>query len=745
MRKSVIFAVLMVLTMSFGLVINQDKAAAVQLQCTGTTRIGIETIPYCLGYFTSHTTTTFNSAIDVLPSSTGLYAYNAFELTNYVDYYLHGYSFESGTPVLCKNVLQCQAGGAFIIDTMLGHGTFSSSIANGVNFILANNGAEFTAWYNLVYSYANSTVPGYSVTWNTAPVCNTNALNSGWFTDPSMQDDAFHNSICNTKNPNQNDTTPELVFNWPGGSFHIGQNCGNLEGNIGALPPVPQTDHPPIGRISIMCSANQQIANVSFSDQDGTAKNAYATPSSSGGNPQKPVTGSPNNNITSIVIPPNINETIYLFVQDILPGGSTGKYVNVANAQTQPCPTFKCGNLNVVSATGAPSIDSSMKFNVTVYANIATGTPPPSASMNIKIFGSSGTTYTYNNQSLPASGNPLKASANNLGPTNVPGTYTVIWNINPPYPAINPPCKGTFTVANLPYLQVYGGDVMIGASPTYNPGNLNCARNPSAGIYGWNNLNDFSGSGSQYAVQALGQIDGFASAQNSSSSPPTDLSFANTSTNPSVGMFGGSFIGTTADCDFTSDLTGVTQQTGSNVILPVNVSNQQPPIYAKGDVYIGKNIVYCPFPETTCASPTWLNPSSIPYFKLIVVGGNIYIDHSVTELDGLYVAEPDSSGVGGTIYTCATGSLPSPSASPLDITNNYTTSQQKLNIYGSFVAQQVDFLRTNGTLSQAKPTDSNTSNSAAEVFDYTPEMWLPRNSGITDNGYTAITSLPPVL
>jgi hypothetical protein len=292
---------------------------------------------------------------------------------------------------------------------------------------------------------------------------------------------------------------------------------------------------------------------------------------------------------------------------------------------------------------------------------------------------------------------------------------------------------------------------MIGSSPDASA--MTCDQNTSAAIYSWNRGSpDYSGAGDQFAVQALGLINGYASAQSSASSPPTGLSLANS---PS-GTNGSSGTGlASSDCNFTSDISSSQQYSGSTVSTDLTSSNPPNPTiisgtttyYAKGNVYISNSIIY-----TTSG---WTNVSDIPYFKLIVVGGNIYIDYSVTELDGLYVAEPtdnsDGTTTGGTIYTCATdpGGLSSPyyyNPSGTNAISNYysTCSKNKLTIYGSFVAQQVEFLRTSGTLGQASG-DTLVNNHAAEVFDYTPEMWLPRDNSSPSDSYTAITGLPPEL
>ena len=821
------------------LVFHQQPAVAAGVGCSGTAPAPIS-IPYCKGYFTPATAANYDSTIDVLPS--GLFSKSGAALESDIFQYLAGFdpsgAHRCGIAYGGFRPTQCTAGAAFIIEAMLGHGQFNSSVATGV----ARAKADFGTWVNLVNSYANSTVAGYSVTWGSAPVCVPGGLNSGFsvngygYPAGGIDDDIFHNSDCPL------DTTSEIQFHWPGGSFDIGENCGNIEFAIGKIPPVPvPVNHPPTGTISFSCNASsqeiakitfsdadgpttayvtlsasgappkqtvtngnndltafvpntsvrvylfvkdvgplgsqlydnvasaltkepcvsqvnnpptgtitlscnassQQIANVTFSDADGPTT-AYVTISASGAPPKQTVTNG-TNDITSLVSP-TTQEDVYLFVKDVGPLGS-GQYDNVAFAKTRvPCTStsYACGNLSVTSSSNY--IDPSTPFNVKVDVNFSGGSPPAGMSMNLRI---SGPNFNYNNASIPANGNPLSASVNNLGPTNSNGTYTVIWNLNGP-DSISPPCQGTFTVANLPYLKVYGGDAMIGASPNYDSstGTSSCVSNNNAGIFSWNsNSPNFSGAGTEYAVEALAQIEGFASAQNSTSSPPTSptgLSFANTSTDVSNNLFGGSFVGTTDDCYFTNNINAqlVNGPTTISPTLTVVFDGQQVTDYIKGDVYIASNIIY----DTSNWSIT---PNiNIPYYRLVVIGGNIYIDHNVTELDGLYVAEPEntSSGkVGGTIYTCAINGLPNPLYSPSTIGNNYYNDcSNKLNIYGSFIAGQVQFLRTGGTVGSSRG-DNLTHNNAAEVFDYTPEMWLPRVNGVSSTNYSAITGLPPVL
>ncbi len=118
---------------------------------------------------------------------------------------------------------------------------------------------------------------------------------------------------------------------------------------------------------------------------------------------------------------------------------------------------------------------------------------------------------------------------------------------------------------------------------------------------------------------------------------------------------------------------------------------------------------------------------------------------------------PDTNGPDtisdGNIYTCTNGmSFISPGSL-------YASCQTQLVVNGSLIAQQVRFLRTFGTLDNALPGEApadfgtGAGGSAAEVINYTPEMYLgptplkqpfdgPANSTVDD--YDSIISMPPV-
>ncbi|MCA9324762.1 hypothetical protein KDA23_01695 [Candidatus Saccharibacteria bacterium] len=378
-------------------------------------------------------------------------------------------------------------------------------------------------------------------------------------------------------------------------------------------------------------------------------------------------------------------------------------------------------------------------FAVRSYGPFSDGSPP---------FG-----RTFNIGTLP------------LGEYDLTGTVNYRDSVNE---AQDSDCPLHITVANTPYLSVYGGDAVAGAYEMNGSGT--CSINQNAGFISWNSGSDppttsgdtFRGAGTQLAATALGPIRFFATALNappSNSNPrkPESLAFANVGTSTDAlgsvrtvldvdgGRYGGYFSNFSpvddSSCSFLDGISTAAKPGGQvhgDIISLLNSNGGFVPagehvFYAYSDVLITNPIRYA-------NSGSWSNLSSIPSFKLVVVGGNILIRGDVSQLDGLYVAEPDGSGNGGNIYTCASNS-----GVPADITDpgTYDLCNHKLTINGAFAAKQIQFLRTTGSVGQAQNNSSNEAN-AAEVFHYSPEMWLPRPSSLNPN-WTAVSGLPPVL
>jgi hypothetical protein len=178
-------------------------------------------------------------------------------------------------------------------------------------------------------------------------------------------------------------------------------------------------------------------------------------------------------------------------------------------------------------------------------------------------------------------------------------------------------------------------------------------------------------------------------------------------------------------------------------VIPVGA---QIVIYVDGNVYIGSNITYNPGYQV----------DTVPKFAL-VVRGSIYIDKSVTQLDGLYIAQPANPANittdDGDIWTCHTNDQNIVYYTDPSICNT------KLNVNGALIAKQVNLLRTYGDVSTAPLPNAATSEDklanglgatsrAAETINYSPAMVMggpffnPPSTGALP--IDSEVSLPPV-
>ncbi len=345
-------------------------------------------------------------------------------------------------------------------------------------------------------------------------------------------------------------------------------------------------------------------------------------------------------------------------------------------------------------------------------------------------------------------------------------------------------CNTPMTVGNWPYLKSYGAEVWAGAnfqSPcTNSTATIDTFAEPiGAGQY--------HGSSAQLTVTSLlnivdtGTSRGFysASARDGAATtvPPKGLTRAN---NVGAQTYGGGFgfaqcitdyYGTTSGVanpatdlpPFTGTIApgiGIVRQrlAGGSTLATGNLAipnGTQLALYVNGDLYINGNIT---FPSGGAATR-----SDMPYFALIV-RGNIYIGNNVRRLDGLYVAQVNAAGGRGRLFTCASG-LGTFFNGGLLYANcggqaGATGVSGQLVFNGAVVADQVRLQRTFATLRQSTPDEHTLTNFAvgaggfaAEVFNYTPEMYLAPsplyNSSTTPGSilpgrYDAITSMPPV-
>jgi len=178
-------------------------------------------------------------------------------------------------------------------------------------------------------------------------------------------------------------------------------------------------------------------------------------------------------------------------------------------------------------------------------------------------------------------------------------------------------------------------------------------------------------------------------------------------------------------------------------------------IYADGDVVLADNI--------RNQSNSWNNAADIPGVY-IIARGNIYISSDVTELNGVFVAQPDdddltprtyeSSGYIDTCYDVVNmrDLVDAYQANP-SATGSFLSAQcnSKLTVTGSVVAKSIELLRTRGTVSLAPQNEPQSSNNIAEVFQFNPLLYyndgsegVPRSSDPSNVvQFDSIRSLPP--
>lgn len=299
-----------------------------------------------------------------------------------------------------------------------------------------------------------------------------------------------------------------------------------------------------------------------------------------------------------------------------------------------------------------------------------------------------------------------------------------------------------------PYMKVFGGDVRSGTLLSNDVTTSQTTCSSGAGyIRAWNkgSAQSYAGSGADYGVIARGNIEGFRSATATGLSQK-GLSFAN-----DTGEYGGELGDAPTGCDLSRELKAAKNYGSDNTVSTISSSvlvlgNGSSGINSltaggtfkhTGDLYIDAT--------TIGYLPVWLGIANTPRLKMIVTG-DIYIAGNVSQLDGIYVALKDqASGNGGRIITCARLSGSTPQAIPAG--ERYDNCRTKLTVNGSLRANDIFFLRTPNSLrdSSAGETAGAGSNNAAEVINFTPEVWLPTQVDPRGNSNNSVSGMPPIL
>lgn len=419
--------------------------------------------------------------------------------------------------------------------------------------------------------------------------------------------------------------------------------------------------------------------------------------------------------------------------------------------------------------------------------------------------GKSGVTVEQNVTSFPRTYTGTFTNGNFDPPRSVTCSDTVSLTTQPP-----PPPQQPSAPMLQPYMRVYGNDVIVGSVFKNDLGECDTT-NHGQGITGVtgseiiDNKRVFTGASGQFAVFDNIQGSGpekyyggikrfFSDNQRSKASVDNtgtlggaplanDLTFGNhysryIPNNTGHGVdsnypdwfkinsgrvpgYGGdsgvlmcipNYYGDTQEAGVTPVNGGRLSEIANSLINPIP-NGQRKVLLVNGDLFIDKDIKY----ENT----SWNSVSAIPNVT-VIVKGNIRIDKDVTQLDGIYVAQPKNSDSGnnpsdgGLIYTCSLTDEPYPIR---DLRDN---CGKQLVINGSFISKKVIFHRTKGSVrcmellpatvpcTPAEPNEEASSDNIAEVFNFSPEAYLtPLSSKLETSApyqkYDYITSLPPVL
>lgn len=674
---------------------------------------------------------------------------------------------DRGRAAASIDVMLGQPGPSFCTQPPVGNPCIGT-VQNGINYAVKN----FNRWVNLVTLYTKG-IPGYSVQWNFKQDFTRFNRNAMGLNDAKSQvnEDCSHGQQCTgdiTFIDNLNDAGIEqaVVFRAPGGFvFYIKHKCANLTGDTRGLPVPPTwnlsaTSAPTmIVHPGDLVTFTHTIHNSPSSDKatfDYTVRYKFfpsavyksratvnnVTLAQGGGKQVK----DPNPALQIPVSGPGAQDGVQ-YCEYISFTNATGP-LTASGSSLPACVTVKvlatptCGS----AQTSKDSIDPLTVFNVKTTVDYPSGGAVAAKAAGDKLYVQvSGPTYNHGPISAAptVSGNSLTHTFTNIGPTNQTGTFTINYGVKNSSGVVLLPCSQTFVIADEPYFSVNEGDVETGAAMTVNDvcaGSGPMGPDNQAGVVSWNRENAaYDGAGTQYAAMALGYLQDFATAQGSGLSP-SGLSFANTVDVSSPfgsgeDTFGGGFDSEPCVPDYTVGLSGALS---GIQVAPSPSPTGHTTFYVNGDVFINSDV--------SIYNGAYGSLGAIPTYEIVVSGGNIYIAPGVTRLDGLYVAEPDSSGKGGNIYTCTTvptaGLKGSDSNLSLNLSAYYGTCNRKLTVNGSFVAKQVYLLRTRGTLydSAAGP---------AETFNFNPELWLaaPNTSGVGSavGADDSITSLPPIL
>lgn len=426
------------------------------------------------------------------------------------------------------------------------------------------------------------------------------------------------------------------------------------------------------------------------------------------------------------------------------------------NQQDANTYTYTC-TATIAGAHGV-TLSRSRSVNLTVY-------PPPGCSASPAsppYYYAPNDTVTY----VASGGDPANTytwSSGTTGPTysTVYGS-AAIYTVSVTNGGVTKSCQAY--VVNKPFHRVFGGDTLAGVG--FAAPDTSC---PAASIVGnkrqlgftRNIGGNYTGGGNSHANVATGSIFEFVSGMlEPGPSNPRVFAFANNG-----GGYGGNF--NTANLASACATNYYSKMVPGLPTPPANVSGLADGsysyngnlslgggtvpsgvhaiIYVNGNVFISSNIAFAG------SGAYGTDPTNIPSLR-IVAQGNIYVGSGVSELNGVYIAQPNGAS-GGSFYTCGFdrggGTFNGPSVSSGDGSsgNPYISSEyisqcasQPLSVYGAVIARDIKLFRSQGTLpggTEGYPS------SAAERFIYTPDTWFNGDPS-TSKPFQSYTALPSI-
>lgn len=413
---------------------------------------------------------------------------------------------------------------------------------------------------------------------------------------------------------------------------------------------------------------------------------------------------------------PTNSPTFGIFVNVGPPPSVDCNSITINPASPEPGQAFTVTGGFTISGQAGPNISASLSATI------------PSLGFNQSLFSGS----VSRNVSINRTTSPITGPA---------GTHAGRFNVSVPLgDPTSLQCPFTVVIAEKPYYRVYGGDVSVGSGF-----GATCTVDPAGTMIGFNRgANPFTGAGSQLATYALGTIIDFATGQIRAPNDPNHLSFANTTT------YGGGLNPTYATCapDYFARRTG--SDPGANWNIPASANgtfshtgdmaitadaaglafSSRVTLYVDGDLFINDDIKYR-------NTGSYADITQIPSFRFIV-RGNIYVAPGVSQLDGIYIAQSNGAS-GGRFYTCWPGHLPT--AADLN-----GACRSRLTVFGAVLAETIKLTRTTGSVNQSTTAERyNSGGNPAEVFVFSPEVWLAGDLSSSSGAFDSINVLPPVL